>query len=90
MNDVMLLWIALGISLASNIVLAAMLRGMVPPEIARLLASNVPRDFVEEQATLLRERLLRDDNRWNDVVAYLVEPATEAIIDSVQPDDDKL
>jgi hypothetical protein len=68
-------------------ILVLTLRGMVPAEQAHALLRAIPEDFVKEQSALLRDQLLNDQAKWNDVIAWVLPYAVDTFEDYVDADD---
>lgn len=65
--------ILLAASILANVILIGLLRGMVPSEIAAMLAKMTPPEVISENSKMLSEYLRNDGQKWNDIIAFVIE-----------------
>lgn len=76
--------IALIISLLGNIVLGLRLAGMLPPEIASLLAAAIPTDVLREYKESFATYLEEDGRKWNDIFVPAIEYGGDVAIKELE------
>lgn len=76
--------IVLAFSILANVVLVGLLRGMVPSEVANMLARMTPPEVITENSKMLSEYLRNDGQKWNDIIAFVIELLSDHAVDELE------